>query len=227
MSAQTLQMDIDQRGKSWWNFIDLWQTAPCFTTRSMYSLSLFSIPFSLGAFNAPTCSGWGTQRWRSTWKALTDVWESVLRGSSGLLVRAFDLRDWRTASQGFGCCCIFLVWLQRECKKQRETPVMWKILHRCCVCFSHSVRHFVFMQLACCFYVLWPRSAVENIWLIPSGWAAIVNFIRTIALGQHRWLTTGTTKMLPVFQVWCREKSVASEAEENRGISYVRHSFDQ
>lgn len=225
MSAQTLQMDIDQRGKSWWNFIDLWQTAPCFTTRSMYSLPLFSIHFSLGAFNAQTCSGWGTQRWRSTWKRWQMCeklfceapqvcwWERLICEIEGRRAKASAAVV--SSSSDF-----------RGNGRNREIPVMWKISHRCCICFSHSERHFVFTQLACCFYVLWPRS-VENIWLIPYGWVSILNFIRTIALGQHPWLTTGTTKMLSVFQVFCRKKSVASEAERNKGIWHVRHSFDQ
>lgn len=38
------------RGKSWWNSIDLWQTAPCYTARSMSALPLFSIHLSLGDF---------------------------------------------------------------------------------------------------------------------------------------------------------------------------------
>lgn len=82
-------------------------------------LSLFSPFTSLwGTFNAQTCSRWGTEAGGGEHlKMLTDVWESVLWSSSGLLVSAFDLRDWGTASQGFSCCCIFLLRLQRECKK--------------------------------------------------------------------------------------------------------------
>lgn len=87
----------------------------CVTQPDQCPLSLFSPFTSLwGTFNAQTCSCWETERHLKT---LTDVWESVLWGSSGLLVSAFDLRDWRMASQGFSCCCIFFFWLQRECKK--------------------------------------------------------------------------------------------------------------
>lgn len=83
--------------------------------------SLFSPFASLwGTFNAETCACLGNQEVVEHLKMLTDVWESVLRG---LLVSAFDVRDWRTASQGFSYCCIFLHWLLRECKKQRFCDV--------------------------------------------------------------------------------------------------------
>lgn len=90
-------------GKSWWNFIDLWQTAPCCTPRSMSPLPLFCIHLPLEGFlNARACSrrGAGEEAGEGAPEKRWQMCETP-RGSSGLLVSAFDLRDWRTASRGF------------------------------------------------------------------------------------------------------------------------------
>lgn len=201
-----------------------WPMANCTVLHNQINvLSLFSPFTSLWrTFNAQTCSRWGTERRGSTWKR----WQMCekLRGSSGLLVSAFDLQDWRTASQGFSCCSIFLLRLQRECKNWRDS-VMWRILHRCCICFSRSDRHFVFMLLTCRLYVLWPRSPVVNIWLNPSGWFAIVNIVRTSVSGQNPRRTTGTTKMMSVFHVCCREKSESQAWSWEQQRSLMSQAF--
>lgn len=184
---------------------------------NVVSPSFLQSPF-WGTFNAQTC--WCREA-REHLKTFTDEWETVPCCSSGLLVSAFDLRDWRTASQSFSCRCIFLLRLQRECRKWRD-PVMWKILHRFCMCFPHSERHFVFTLWTCCLYVLWPRSTVENIWLNPSGWFTILSFIRISVQGQDLWLTTGTTMMKSVFHV-CWGYICQAWSWEQRG---VRHVFD-
>lgn len=177
MRIEALQIDIDQREEKLMEFH--WPMANCTVLHNQINVLspfFFFSPFASlwGTFNAQTRScrsreGGGAPE--KCWQ----MYEKMFSGFSGLLAGVFDLQDWRMVSQGFGCRCIFLLWLQRECKKWRDS-VMWKIMHRCCICFSRSERHFVFMQLMRCLYVLWPRSVVENIWLNLSGWFAIRSF---------------------------------------------------
>lgn len=106
-----------------------WPVANCAVLHNQINVlapSFLRSPLSGGLLMLKLVLVGGTGRRRSTWRRRQMCEKVLLRGSSGLLVSAFDLRDRRTASQGFGCRCILLRRLHRECKKWRG-PVMWKI----------------------------------------------------------------------------------------------------
>lgn len=162
----------------------------------MSSLSCFSPFTSLwGTFNIQSCSCWGTERQSSTWKHW-QISEKMFLGIVGKSFWSARLKD----SQPRFHLLLYILLLTSEGMEEIERfcdvedPA--QMLHA-----SLTLRHFVFMLLMCCLYVLWPRSVIENIWLNPSGWFVILNFIRTSTLGQNPWLTLGTTKRYQWFML--------------------------
>lgn len=88
MSVEILEMDIDQRGGKADGISLSYGKLRRVTQPDQCPLCLFSPFTSLwGTFKAQTCSRvWGTKRRESARKQMCEK----VRGSSGLLVRAFD-----------------------------------------------------------------------------------------------------------------------------------------
>lgn len=180
MSAEPLQMDIDQKGKELMGFH--WPMANCTALRNQINVlapSFLVSPLSGGLLMLKLLLV-GEQLQTST-----DV-----RKCSARLLRIVGESVW-SAGLWDGEPRFRLV-LYIPPSDFTGNDRKRKILFRCSVA-SLSLWE-TFCIHAVNLYVLWPRSAVGNIWLNLSGWFAILNLTGKSMPGQNVRRTTGTTK---------------------------------